>query len=138
VRSWRNSTVATDLIEIAMTTHPTTCSIWHGLKDQFVDHKETHTMIINAEFCTFIQGELFFLTTVVISKAWLMRLVTRVRLSSTVPSSWSCSTASLAGSPTWPLSSSGSSHFPPLRGSAMSCNSKRSKWMQGPAVLLQL
>jgi hypothetical protein len=54
VHSWQNSTVATDLIEIAMTAHPTACSIWHSLEDQFIDHKKTCAMILDAEFHTFI------------------------------------------------------------------------------------
>jgi hypothetical protein len=70
VHPWQNSIVATSLIEITTTALPMACSIWCGLEDQFIDHKETHAMILDAEFRTSIQGELFFLTTVVISKAW--------------------------------------------------------------------
>jgi hypothetical protein len=37
-----------------MTAHPTACSIWHSLEDQFIDHKKTCAMILDAEFHTFI------------------------------------------------------------------------------------
>jgi hypothetical protein len=58
IRSWLYDTIAPDLIEIALTALPMTCSIWHGLKDQFIDNKETRTLILDVEFRTFIQGDL--------------------------------------------------------------------------------
>jgi hypothetical protein len=59
VRSWLYSIVVPDLIEITTTATPTNRSLWRGLEDQFVGHKETRTMILDAEFHTFVQGNLF-------------------------------------------------------------------------------
>jgi hypothetical protein len=58
MRSWLYGIINPDLIEISSTGVPTASSIWLGLEDQFVDNKETRAMILDAEFHTFVQGEL--------------------------------------------------------------------------------
>jgi hypothetical protein len=68
VRSWLYGTIVTDHIEIATTAAPTACSLWCGLEDQFISHKETCTMILDAEFRTLVQGNLSVLNTVAVSR----------------------------------------------------------------------
>jgi hypothetical protein len=58
VRSWLYSTVAPDLIEIATTLEPMARSLWLGLEDQFIGNCETRAMILDVEFCNFVQGDL--------------------------------------------------------------------------------
>jgi hypothetical protein len=58
MRSWLYGIVSPDLIEITSTGVPTASSIWLSLEDQFVGNKGTRAMILDAEFHTFVQGEL--------------------------------------------------------------------------------
>jgi hypothetical protein len=58
VHSWLHDTMTPDLIEVASTGPRTACLIYLGLEDQFVSNKETHALILNTKFHTFVQGEL--------------------------------------------------------------------------------
>jgi hypothetical protein len=58
IRSWLYDTITPDLIEIATTPHPMTHSLWLGLEDQFIRNRETCTTILDAEFRTFVQGDI--------------------------------------------------------------------------------
>jgi hypothetical protein len=58
VRSWLYGTAATNLIEITTMSEPMARSLWLGLEDQFIRNQETHTMIHDTEFRTFVQGDL--------------------------------------------------------------------------------
>jgi hypothetical protein len=54
VWSWLYDMVAPGLIKIATTREPTARSLWLGLEDQFIGNHETRTMILDAEFYTFV------------------------------------------------------------------------------------
>jgi hypothetical protein len=54
VRSWMYASIAPDLLTDIMTSGASTCRIWLTIEDQFIGNKETHTLIINAEFHNFV------------------------------------------------------------------------------------
>ena len=51
--------ISSDLVELIMMTNATAWQVWLTLKEQFISNKETRAMNLNAEFRTFVQGDLF-------------------------------------------------------------------------------
>jgi hypothetical protein len=61
VLSWLYSTITPELLEVVMNREegpPTACIVWLGLDQQFIGNKETRALLLDAEFCTFLQGDL--------------------------------------------------------------------------------
>ncbi|XP_062230091.1 uncharacterized protein LOC133927670 [Phragmites australis] len=61
VRSRLYGTISTELLKVVMTPTSTTRSISTALEDQFIGNKETHALHLDAQFCTFVQGDLLIL-----------------------------------------------------------------------------
>ena len=61
VLSWLYGTITPDLLEVVMNLEdgpPTARIVWLGLEQQFIGNKETRALLLDAEFRTFIQGDL--------------------------------------------------------------------------------
>jgi hypothetical protein len=61
VLSWLYSTITPELLEVVMNREdgpPTARVVWLGLEQQFIGNKETRALLLDAEFRTFIQGDL--------------------------------------------------------------------------------
>lgn len=59
VKHWIFTTLTVELLEHAMADSKTNRTAWLHLEEQFLENKETRTMILDAEFRTFVQGDLF-------------------------------------------------------------------------------
>ncbi|XP_062230138.1 uncharacterized protein LOC133927746 [Phragmites australis] len=61
VLSWLYGTITADLLEVVMNREdgpPTARIVWLGLEQQFIGNKETRALLLDAEFRTFVQGDL--------------------------------------------------------------------------------
>jgi hypothetical protein len=58
VRSWMYTSITPDLLSDVMTSGASTRRIWLTIEDQFIGNKETHALILDAEFHNFVQGDL--------------------------------------------------------------------------------
>ncbi|XP_072150428.1 uncharacterized protein [Setaria viridis] len=61
VLSWLHGVIAPDLLEIVMNREdgpPTARLVWLGVEQQFLGNKESRALILDAEFRTFMQGDL--------------------------------------------------------------------------------
>jgi len=61
VLSWLYSTITRELLEVVMNREdgpPTARVVWLGLEQQFIGNKETRALLLDAEFRTFVQGDL--------------------------------------------------------------------------------
>ncbi|XP_062208957.1 uncharacterized protein LOC133910652 [Phragmites australis] len=61
VLSWLYGTITAELLEVVMNREegpPTARIVWLGLEQQFIDNKETRALLLDAEFRTFVQGDL--------------------------------------------------------------------------------
>lgn len=61
VLSWLYGAITTELLEVVLNRDddaPTAHIIWLGLEKQFIGNKETHALLLDAEFRTFVQGSL--------------------------------------------------------------------------------
>jgi hypothetical protein len=135
VHAWLYSTVTPDLIEIATTPSPIARSLWHGLEDEFISNKETRAMILDAEFRTFVQGELSIsdyyrhLKAMADALGDLGEVVIDCTLILVVLRT------SMAGSLTCPPSSSSSGCLLPLQRFVTICSLKRLRWTHDPVPL---
>jgi hypothetical protein len=57
VRSSMYASIAPDLLNDVMTPDASVRRVWLAIEDQFFGSKETHTLILHAEFGNFVQGD---------------------------------------------------------------------------------
>jgi hypothetical protein len=58
VRSWTHASITPDLLNDVMTPDASARRVWLTIEDQFFGNKETRALILDAEFCNFVQGDL--------------------------------------------------------------------------------
>ncbi|XP_062182157.1 uncharacterized protein LOC133886484 [Phragmites australis] len=58
VKSWLFGTITSELLEIIMTSSLIALLIWLGLEQKLIGNKETHALLLDAEFQMFVQGDL--------------------------------------------------------------------------------
>jgi len=58
VKSWIFSTITPELMEVVHTGTPSARELWQNIEEQFVGNQETRVLILDSQFCNFVQGNL--------------------------------------------------------------------------------
>jgi hypothetical protein len=58
VHSWMYASITPNLLSDVMMPGASVCRVWLTIEDQFISNKETCALILDAEFCNFVQGDL--------------------------------------------------------------------------------